>query len=49
MTRGVVIFWALLAGLLVLDTASSGHPRVEPAPFALGSGKMPTGGHCSGK
>lgn len=49
MTRGVILFWAIAIGLLVWDYAATGHPRVEPAPFALGSGQISTGGHCSGK
>lgn len=49
MTRGVIIFWTFAIGLLVWDYAATGHPRVEPAPFALGSGEVSSGGHCSGR
>lgn len=49
MTRGVAIFWAIFVGIIALDYSKTGHPRVEPAPFAMGSGQIPSGGHCSGK
>lgn len=49
MTRGVIIFWAAMIGLLAWDYAANGEPRVEPAPLALGSGQISVGGHCSGK
>jgi hypothetical protein len=49
MTRGVLIFWLIFVGLISLDYAVSGHPRVEPAPFAFGSGQASSGGHCSGR
>jgi len=48
MTRGVILFWALFLGMLAADYAATGHPRVEPPPFALGSGQISIGGHCSG-
>ncbi len=49
MTRGVILFWCLFLGLISVDYRLLGHPRIEPAPFALGSGEASTGGHCSGK
>jgi hypothetical protein len=49
MTRGAIIFWVIFVGLIGLDYALQGHPRVEPAPFALGSGQASSGGHCSGR
>jgi len=49
MTRGVIIFWCLFVGAISADYFAWGHPRVEPPPFALGSGEASTGGHCSGK
>lgn len=49
MTRGVIMFWAVVVILLTLDYAALGHPRVEPAPFALGSGEITSSGHCSGR
>lgn len=49
MTRGVVLFWCLFVGLISVDYWALGHPRIEPAPFALGSGQTSNGGHCSGK
>ena len=49
MSRGILAFWIGLTALVLIDFNLLGHPRVEPAPFALGSGAMPTGGHCSGK
>jgi hypothetical protein len=49
MTRGVVVFWCLLLALIAVDFSSYGHPRVEPAAFALGSGQASVGGHCSGR
>jgi hypothetical protein len=49
MTRGVILFWTIFVGLLALDYADTGHPRVEPPAFALGSGEASSGGHCSGR
>jgi hypothetical protein len=49
MTRGVIIFWCAFLLLIVADYASLGHPRREPAPFALGSDRPFVGGHCSGR
>lgn len=49
MSRGMIVFWAVFIGALAWDYSVTGHPRVEPAPLALGSGEMSTGGHCSGK
>jgi hypothetical protein len=49
MTRGVIIFWVVFAILVGLDYAAVGHPRVEPGPFALGSGQASSSGHCSGR
>lgn len=50
MSRGVVLFWSIMIALMALDYASAPEPyRVEPAAFALGSGDMPAGGHCSGR
>lgn len=49
MTRGAFIFWVIFAALIAADYAATGHPRLEPAPFALGSGQAWVGGHCSGR
>ncbi len=49
MSRGILAFWIGLIALVLIDFHLLAHPRVEPAPFALGSGAVPTGGHCSGK
>jgi hypothetical protein len=49
MSRGILAFWIGLIALVLIDFNLLATPRVEPAPFALGSGAMPTGGHCSGK
>lgn len=49
MTRGAILFWLIFVGLLTLDYSVNGHPRVEPPPFALGSGEASSGGHCSGR
>lgn len=49
MSRGILAFWIGLIALVLIDFHLLAHPRVEPAPFALGSGAAPTGGHCSGK
>lgn len=42
-------FWLVALGLVILDTASTAGVRVEPAPFAYGSGQAASGGHCSGR
>lgn len=49
MTRGVIVFWVLFLGLIGWDYSLRGHPRVEPPPIALGSGKTVNAGHCSGR
>lgn len=50
MSRGVLVFWLIVVALIALDYASAPQPyRVEPPAFALGSGDMPQGGHCSGR
>lgn len=46
---GTLAFWAIFAALIGMDFVVADHPRVEPAPFALGSGQASSGGHCSGK
>lgn len=42
-------FWLIALGLVALDTAHTAGVRVEPAPFAFGSGQAASGGHCSGR
>src|SRR5690606_2960202 len=44
-----LLFWLVALGLVILDTASTAGVRVEPAPFAYGSGQAASGGHCSGR
>lgn len=44
-----LLFWALFAVLVTLDTLHSSGSRVEPPPIALGSGQPASGGHCSGR
>lgn len=44
-----LLFWALFAVLVTLDTLHSSGNRVEPPPIALGSGQAASGGHCSGR
>ncbi len=50
MSRGVLLFWSVVIVLVALDFRSSPEPyRVEPPAFAVGSGDLPKGGHCSGR
>lgn len=50
MNRGIALFWSIVVALIALDYASTAEPyRVEPPAFALGSGDVPKGGHCSGR
>lgn len=50
MSRGSVFFWSIVIVLIALDFRSAPEPyRVEPPAFALGSGDVPQGGHCSGR
>lgn len=50
MSRSVLLFWSIMTALIALDYAATPEPyRVEPPAFALGSGDMPKGGHCSGR
>jgi hypothetical protein len=49
MTRGVILFWAGILFLVAIDFQRTDYPRVEPPPFALGSGEAASGGHCSGR
>lgn len=44
-----LVFWLIALGLVILDTANTAGVRVEPAPFAFGSGQAASGGHCSGR
>jgi len=46
---GVAVFWSFFVALIGFDFVLTDHPRVEPAPFAMGSGQASSGGHCSGK
>lgn len=46
---GTTLFWLMMLGLVVADTHSTAGNRVEPAPFAYGSGQAASGGHCSGR
>ncbi|CAM8648954.1 MAG: hypothetical protein ACK5F1_02845 [Burkholderiales bacterium] len=49
MTRGVIIFWAIFVLVIGIDYRLTDRPRLEPKPFALGSGEASSSGHCSGK
>lgn len=50
MSRGVLLFWSIVIVLVAMDYGSAPEAyRVEPPAFALGSGDLPTGGHCSGR
>lgn len=50
MSRSVVLFWSIVIALIALDYRSAPEVyRVEPPAVALGSGDLPTGGHCSGR
>lgn len=48
-TSSIVLFWIVLAGFLAWDWVHSEpiNHRQEPPLIAAGSGKAPTGGHCS--
>ncbi len=46
---GTTFFWLLMLGLVIADTTTTAGNRVEPAPFAYGSGQAASGGHCSGR
>lgn len=43
------VFWLLVLALVALDTFDTRGVRLEPPPFALGSGQAASGGHCSGR
>ncbi|KHL69156.1 MULTISPECIES: hypothetical protein [Pseudomonas] len=44
-----LLFWLVAVGLVILDTVATATVRVEPPPFAFGSGQAASGGHCSGR
>lgn len=48
-TLSLLLFWAVLLGFFAWDWSHSEpvNLRLEADIIALGSGKAPTGGHCS--
>jgi hypothetical protein len=49
MTRGVIIFWAIFVLVIGIDYRLTDRPRLEPKPFALGSGEASSSGDISGE
>ncbi len=45
----ILVFWLLLSTFIIWDFAKSAeiNQREEPPLIAAGSGKAPTGAHCS--